>query len=276
MTGTGASELRFEDARVIVTGGGRGIGRRISLGLAAEGAEVLMLGRRAEPMRAVVDEVSASGGSAWFLQADVSVAGDVDAAVQAAVERWGRIDVLVNNAAIDDRAAFLEIEEADWDRVLAVDLKGPFLLGQRVAQHMAQAGTGGAIVNVASVDAFGYDGPYISYAAAKAGLLALTRCMAVELAPHGIRANAVSPAWTATEMMESVMGQALTDRLATKFERLPIGRSIKPDEVASAVAFLASGDAAGITGANLVVDGGLTANLYILETLPQEGNENDV
>jgi NAD(P)-dependent dehydrogenase (short-subunit alcohol dehydrogenase family) len=276
VTGTGVSERRFEDARVIVTGGGRGIGRRISLGLAGEGAEVLMLGRTAEPMRVVVDEVSASGGSAWFLQADVSVAGDVDAAVQAAVERWGRIDVLVNNAAIDDRAAFLEIEEANWDRVLAVDLKGPFLLGQRVARCMVQAGSGGAIVNVASVDAFGYDGPYVSYAAAKAGLLALTRCMAVELAPHGIRANAVSPAWTATEMMQSVMGQTLTDRLATRFERLPLGRSIRPDEVASAVAFLASGDAGGITGANLVVDGGLTANLYILETLPQEGDENDV
>jgi NAD(P)-dependent dehydrogenase (short-subunit alcohol dehydrogenase family) len=276
VTGTGVSERRFEDARVIVTGGGRGIGRRISLGLAGEGAEVLMLGRAAEPMRVVVDEVSASGGSAWFLQADVSVAGDVDAAVQAAVERWGRIDVLVNNAAIDDRAPFLEIEEANWDRVLAVDLKGPFLLGQRVARCMVQAGSGGAIVNVASVDAFGYDGPYVSYAAAKAGLLALTRCMAVELAPHGIRANAVSPAWTATEMMQSVMGQTLTDRLATRFERLPLGRSIRPDEVASAVAFLASGDAGGITGANLVVDGGLTANLYILETLPQEGDENDV
>jgi NAD(P)-dependent dehydrogenase (short-subunit alcohol dehydrogenase family) len=273
--GPSATGRRFEGARAIVTGGGRGIGRGTSLRLASEGADVLMLGRVPEPMRSVADEVAASGGSAWFVRADVSVAADVDAAVRAALDRWGRIDVLVNNAAIDDRAAFLDIEEINWDRVLAVDLKGPFLLGQRVARSMVQTGSGGAIVNVASVDAFGYDGPYVSYAAAKAGLLALTRCMAVELAPHGIRANSVSPAWTATEMMEAVMGPALTDRLATRFERLPLGRSVRPDEVASAVAYLASAEAAGVTGANLVVDGGLTANLYVLETLLGEGDGND-
>ena len=265
-----ATERRFENTHAIVTGGGRGIGRAISLRLAAEGADVLMLGRTLDPLVAVADEVSHAGGTAWFLQADVSVAADVDAAVGAAFERWGRLDVLVNNAAIDDPAPFLDIEEANWDRVVAVDLKGPFLLSQRVGRSMVQTGSGGAIVNVASVDAFGYDGPYASYAAAKAALLALTRSMAVELAPHGVRTNSVSPAWTATEMMETAMGSALADRLAIRFDRLPLGRSVRPNEVASAVAFLASADAAGITGANLVVDGGLTANLYVMETLPEE------
>lgn len=265
-----ATHRRFENTHAIVTGGGRGIGRAISLRLASEGADVLLLGRTLEALQAVAREVSDSGGTAWFLQADVSVAADVDAAVGAALERWGRLDVLANNAAIDDRAPLLDIEEADWDRVIAVDLKGPFLLSQRVARAMVRTASGGAIVNVASVDAFGYDGQYASYAAAKAGLLSLTRSMAVELARHEIRTNSVSPAWTATEMMEMTMGPALAERLATRFDRLPLGRAIHPDEVASAVAFLASADATGITGANLVVDGGLTANLYVMETLPEE------
>jgi NAD(P)-dependent dehydrogenase (short-subunit alcohol dehydrogenase family) len=270
-----ATHRRFENTHAIVTGGGRGIGRAISLRLASEGADVLMLGRTPEPLEAVAGEISEAGRVGWSLQADVSSAADVDAAVGAALERWGRLDVLVNNAAIDDPAPFLDIEEANWDRVLAVDLKGPFLLSQRVARSMVGTGSGGAIVNVASVDAFGYDGTYASYAAAKAALLSLTRSMAVELAPHEIRTNSVSPAWTATEMMEAAMGPALADRLATRFDRIPLGRAVRTDEVASAVAFLASEDAAGITGANLVVDGGLTSTLYVMETIPDEKEVND-
>jgi NAD(P)-dependent dehydrogenase (short-subunit alcohol dehydrogenase family) len=270
-----ATHRRFENTHAIVTGGGRGIGRAISLRLASEGADVLLLGRTPEPLRTVAGEIAGVGGMAWFFQTDVSESADVDAAIGTALERWGRLDVLVNNAAIDDPAPFLDIEEANWDRVLAVDLKGPFLLSQRVARSMVRTGSGGAIVNVASVDAFGYDGPYASYSAAKAALLSLTRSMAVELARHEIRTNSVSPAWTATEMMEVTMGPALADRLATRFDRLPLGRAIRPDEVASAVAFLASADAAGITGANLVVDGGLTSTLYVMETISDEKGVND-
>lgn len=150
MIDPGATDRRFENTHAIVTGGGRGIGRAISLRLASEGADVLLLGRTLEPLQAVAREISDSGGTAWFLRADVSAAADVDAAVGAALERWGRFDVLVNNAAIDDQAPFLDIEEADWDRVIAVDLKGPFLLSQRVARSMVRTASGGAILNVAS------------------------------------------------------------------------------------------------------------------------------
>jgi meso-butanediol dehydrogenase / (S,S)-butanediol dehydrogenase / diacetyl reductase len=251
---------QFDSAGAIVTGGGRGIGRKISLRLASEGCEVFMLGRSLEPMVAVTREIEAAAGRAWCQQADVSLATDVDVAVGRAVDRWGHVDVLVNNAAIDDPTPFLEIDEADWDRVLAVDLKGPFLISQRVARSMVSAGSACAIVNVASIDAFGYNGPYTSYAAAKAGLLALTRSMAIELARHSIGVNAVSPGWTSTEMMEAVIGDATTKRLTSRFERVPIGRAVRPEEVASAVVFLASVEAAAITGTNLVVDGGTSAN----------------
>jgi NAD(P)-dependent dehydrogenase (short-subunit alcohol dehydrogenase family) len=266
-----ASGARFAGSTVIVTGGGRGIGRAISERLAGEGAQILLVGRTTEPMERTVSMLAATGGRAWFVRADLERAEDIASVRDAAMARWGRIDVLVNNAAVDDRAEVVDIRVEDWDRVLRVNLTAPFLLSQAVARDMVASGRGGAIVNVASVDADAYDGPYTSYAVSKAGLLALTRCMAVELAPHGIRVNAVSPGWTFTEMMGTAMGAELADRLSTRFDRFPIGRAIRPEEVAAAVAYMASADAAGSTGTNLVVDGGVTSNLYVLETLPREG-----
>jgi NAD(P)-dependent dehydrogenase (short-subunit alcohol dehydrogenase family) len=265
------SGARFTGSTVIVTGGGRGIGRAISERLAGEGAEILLVGRTIEPMERTVSSLGAAGGRAWFVRADLERPEDIAAVRDAAMARWGRVDVLVNNAAVDDRAEVVDIRVENWDHVLRVNLTAPFLLSQAVARDMVASGLGGAIVNVASVDADAYDGPYTSYAVAKAGLLALTRCMAVELAQHGIRVNAVSPGWTLTEMMGTAMGTELANRLATRFDRFPIGRAIRPEEVAAAVAYLASADATGSTGTNLVVDGGVSSNLYVLETLPKEG-----
>ena len=258
-----SAEGRFSGLTAVVTGGGRGIGRSICVRLAAEGAEIMLVGRSVEPMERTVSMLEGTGGRAWFLRADLELAEDIAAVRDEAMNRWGRVNVLVNNAAIDDRAEVVDIR--------IVNLTAPCLLSQAVARDMIASGSGGAIVNVASVDAGAYDGPYASYAVAKAGLLALTRCMAVELAPHGVRVNAVSPGWTLTEMMEIAMGAELTDRLSRRFDRFPIGRAIRPEEVASAVAYLASADAGGSTGTNLVVDGGVTSNLYVLETLPSEG-----
>jgi meso-butanediol dehydrogenase / (S,S)-butanediol dehydrogenase / diacetyl reductase len=141
-------------------------------------------------------------------------------------------------------------------------------VSQRAARTMVDRG-GGVILHNASIDASGGDGPFASYNAAKAGLLGLNRTMALELAVHGIRVNAVSPGFTHTDMTERAVGPKLMEYLTKDFDRVPMRRLVKPEEVAAAFAFLASDDAAGITGINLTVDCGLTANWYILETIPE-------
>lgn len=256
---------RFAGKNVIVTGAGRGIGRAIAARFAREGAAVMAIGRSREPIE---ETAELCGKDAWAHAADVGAAGEVQDAVDAAAERWGRIDVLVNNAGIDDETPFLEIEEENWDDVVRTNLKGAFLMSQRVARAMARTG-GGVILHNASIDALGGDGPFASYNASKAALLGLNRTMALELARDGIRVNCVSPGFTHTDMTERAVGPKLMEYLTTTFERVPMRRLVKPDEIASAFAFLASDDASAITGQNLVVDCGLTANWYILETLPR-------
>ena len=140
-------------------------------------------------------------------------------------------------------------------------------MAQAVAKEQVSTG-GGSIVHIASIDASGGDGQYVSYNASKAGLLGLNRTMAFELAPHGIRVNCVSPGFTHTEMTESAVPPEIMDYLVNRFDRVPMGRLVKPEEIAAACAFLASDDASAITGVDLTVDCGLTANWYILETLP--------
>ena len=260
---------RFEGKNVIVTGAGQGIGLAIAVRFADEGADVMLIGRRREPLADLVGEIEARGGAAWLHPADVSDAAAVDRAIAAAHNRWGRVDVLVNNAGIAEEKAFLEIEDADWDAVLATNLRGAFLMAQRVARVQITTG-GGSIVHIASIDASGGDGPYASYNASKAGLLGLSRTMALELGPHGIRSNCVSPGFTHTEMTEVGVPPGMMDYLVHQFDRVPLRRLVRPDEIAAACAFLASEDASAITGIDLTVDCGLTANWYILESIPAD------
>ena len=258
---------RFDDRTVIVTGAGRGIGRAIARRFASEGADVLCLGRTVEPLEETAALCTQDGGSAWVLRADVSLADDVQRAVGAALERWDRIDVLVNNAGIDDETPFLDMLDERWDAVIATNLTGVYRMSQRVARAMRDAG-GGVILHNISIDASGGDGTFASYNASKAGLLGLNRTMALELAEHGIRVNGVSPGFTHTDMTEKAVGPKLMAYMNGSFARVPMRRLVRPEEVAAAFAFLASDDASGITGHNLTVDCGLTANWFILETLP--------
>jgi NAD(P)-dependent dehydrogenase (short-subunit alcohol dehydrogenase family) len=258
---------RFAGRGVIVTGGGRGIGQATARAFAAEGADVLVLGRTAADLQDTVAQITADGGQAWLLPCDVTDEAQVEEAVTRAAGRWGRIDVLVNNAGIDDDTPFLEIDRTRWRAVVDTNLTGVFLMSQAVAREMATSGSG-VILHTASIDASGGDGPYAAYNASKAGLLGLNRTMALELAAHGIRSNCVSPGFTHTVMTEKAVGPKLMEYLNGSFTRVPIKRLVRTDEIAQAFLFLASDQASAITGIDLRVDGGLTANWYILETLP--------
>jgi NAD(P)-dependent dehydrogenase (short-subunit alcohol dehydrogenase family) len=258
---------RFAGRGVIVTGGGRGIGQATARAFAAEGADVLVLGRTVADLEDTVAQITADGGQAWLLPCDVTSEAQVEETVTRAASRWDRIDVLINNAGIDDDTPFLEIDRARWRAVIDTNLTGVFLMSQAVGREMAKAG-GGVILHTASIDASGGDGPYAAYNASKAGLLGLSRTMALELAAHGIRSNCVSPGFTHTVMTEKAVGPKLMDYLNGSFARVPMKRLVTTDEVAQAFLFLASDQASAITGIDLRVDGGLTANWYILETLP--------
>jgi NAD(P)-dependent dehydrogenase (short-subunit alcohol dehydrogenase family) len=195
------------------------------------------------------------------------VARDVGTALDAAVACFGPVQVLVNNAGIGIEAPFLDIEEHAWDEVFATNVKGTFLMSQRVARQMASAG-GGVILHNASIDAHGGERDHAPYNASKAALIALTRTMAVELAAHRIRVNSVSPGYTYVEDYDKWASPALLAYLRTGFERVPQRRLLDASEIAGVFAFLASDDASGITGHTVTVDGGLTANLFIQESWP--------
>jgi NAD(P)-dependent dehydrogenase (short-subunit alcohol dehydrogenase family) len=258
---------RFEGRRALVSGGGRGIGEAAARRLALEGAEVLVVARTAAEVEAVAASIVDAGGKAWAFAADVGDPAQVEAAVGAAGDRWGGIDVLVNCAGIDHDCGFLDFPDEEWDRVLRVNLTGAFLMAQRVARVMARGG-GGSIVHVSSIDAYGADGNQVAYNASKAGMLGLSRTMATELAAHGIRSNVIAPGYTATPLTRQYVGEEMYGHMMGGFDRIPQRRMATPEEVAAAICFLASDDAAAITGSELTVDGGTTANLYIVETLP--------
>ena len=259
---------RLDGRHAIITGGGRGIGQATARVFAAEGAEVLLLGRTAADLEATAAEIESAGGVAWWRVCDVRDEAQIEAAVAAAMERWGRIDVLINNAGVDDDTPFLEVDRQRWRDIIDTNLTACFVMAQSVAREMAKAG-GGVILHTASIDASGGDGPFVAYNASKAGLLGLNRTMALELAEHGIRSNCVSPGFTHTDMTENAVGPALIEYLNGSFARVPMRRLVKTDEIARAFLFLASDDASAITGIDLRVDCGLTANWFILETLPE-------
>ena len=261
----------FEGKTVLVTGGNRGLGLGFAERFASQLARVAIMGRDekalkagAEMLRAVpgVAEVSTHVGT-------VTAEADIERVLDEVIEIHGRLDAVVNNAGIADEAWFMDITLDGWNRVIATNLTGPFLMTQRAARRMDN---GGAIVNITSVDAHAADGPYASYVAAKAGLIGLTKASATELAQLNIRVNTVSPGWTLTQMAEESIRPDVLDRMKSNFSRVPMRRMVTVPEVAAAVAFLASDDSSGITGTEIIVDGGTLANLYILETLEMDGS----
>jgi NAD(P)-dependent dehydrogenase (short-subunit alcohol dehydrogenase family) len=274
--------LSLKGRRAIVTGGSRGIGEAIVLRLVQAGAAVVVMARGQEALRKVEEKVATFGGQAAGIQADASKMDDAQRVVDFAITRFGGIDILVNNAAVFPPRLSIEMTEEIWDQTVDTDLKGPLFLAKLAALKMIEAGHGGRIINLLSTEIFKPTGMLAPYGAAKAGLMAVTHSLAVELGPHGIQVDAVIPGATMTAeriaMMQSnatkaPFPDAPTDApqtlakqrellqkggLAEHLGNMPLGRTGYPDDLAEAVLFMASDLASYVNGTSLTVDGGQT------------------
>ena len=244
----------------LVTGGGRGIGRHIAVGLAEAGADVCVASRKLANCEETVRAIEATGRRGYAFAADLGRADEVQALAERVLASVPRLHVLVNNSGVTWAAPTLEYPIEAWDRVFAVNVRGLWLLSQRVARHMKESG-GGSIVHITSISAYRAAGddaePVIAYGASKGAVASLTIDMAVKLAPHGIRVNAIAPGPFQTDMMNHVRHDA--EKLAKFHEQVPQRRSGGEDDIKGAAVFLASDAAAFVTGHTLVVDGGWLA-----------------
>lgn len=250
--------MKLQDRVALVTGAANGIGAACARRFVAEGARVVIIDRDEAAGGALADEL---GAQACFLGGDVTAHGFAAQCVDLARSRFGRIDILLNNAGITHACDFLDLDEADFDRVLAVNLRSYFLFGQAAARAMVAQGGGGSIVHMSSVNAVIALPDQVPYVVSKGAVNQLTRVMAMSLAPHGIRVNAIGPGTIATELArKAVMGSPEARRKL--LSRTPMGRLGEPDEVARVAVFLASEDASYMTGQTVYPDGGRLALNY--------------
>lgn len=244
----------------LVTGGGRGIGRHVAIGLAEAGAHVFVASRKIEACRDAAREIERRGGRASALEADVSEPEACEQLVARVLDSTDRLHVLVNNAARVWAAPTLEYPLEGWDHVFALNVRGLFVLSQLAARHMVERG-GGSIVNVGSISAWRSapddEQPVVSYAASKGAVVSLTIDLAVKLAPHGVRVNCLAPGPFDTDMMNHIRHDAA--RMREYLRHVPLGRLGAEDDVKAAAVFLASDASRFVTGQVLVVDGGVSA-----------------
>ena len=256
-SGTISPSRALLDRVAIVTGSGQGIGRGIALCLARAGANIVIADQVSERIAPVAAAVEDLGGQALGLTVDVSRGEEVQRMVQRTIERFGKIDILVNDAGKVVVKPMVEQNEADWDRVVDTNLKGVFLCCRYVVPEMI-ARKRGAIVNIASIAAFHVTVPHVPYAASKAGVVALTRDLAYEVARYGIRVNAIAPGPIETPMSQAVSAEQRQGIIRT----VPLGRMGQPEDIGQAAAFLASDAASFITGATLPVAGGSDLKVF--------------
>jgi NAD(P)-dependent dehydrogenase (short-subunit alcohol dehydrogenase family) len=251
-----ADGFDLSNKAAIVTGGGKGIGKAIALALAGAGAKVAVASRTQEEIDAVAEEIRSGGGEALAKAADVSASDQVDALVEATLEAFGSLDIVVNNAARSFMRPMIELREDGFDKTFNTNVKGPFLLGRAAAKHMIDHG-GGRIVNVTTVGAERGGQMIGVYHASKAALKMLTMCMEAEWSEHGILVNAVGPGFTRTEFSKPLWSQpGVEEMIAT---RVPMGRIAEPEDIVGTVLFLCSEASGFITGQSIYVDGGSMA-----------------
>ncbi len=259
--------MKLDGKSAIITGAARGIGAACAEALAAEGARVVLSDVDATAGKKEAARLAGVGHDARFVACDVGDKAQVDALIAAAVEAYGRLDICVANAGIVHAADFLDLAEEDFDRVIRVNLKGTFLTGQAAARQMAsQTPKGGAIINMSSVNAVMAIPNIVPYVVSKGGINQLTKAMALALAPHGIRVNAIGPGSIMTDVLKSVADDAAA--MARIHSRTPLGRVGEPKEIGAVAAFLASDAASYITGQTIYADGGRLALNY---TVPVPG-----
>jgi meso-butanediol dehydrogenase/(S,S)-butanediol dehydrogenase/diacetyl reductase len=252
-----------ESRCAVVTGAATGIGRATALALARDGYAVVLVGRRGGPLQELAAEIRAAHGDAIAVPADVGSADQAGAAVEAAVERFGGIDALVNNAGVGDSAPLLEESLERWEETLRINLTGAFLITKLALPHLIERR--GVVVNVSSVNGVLAGPGWTSYCVSKAGLIMLAKCIANDYGRQGVRANSVCPGWVRTPMGDSDMDEVARARgsdregaYASAHRQNPLGRPAEPEEIADVIAFLASPAARYVTGATLMVDGGTT------------------
>ena len=254
---------RYEGKTVLITGAGGGIGRALALRLAAEGGAIAVLDRSEGAANETVAQVKAAGGRAHALIADITSDDDVARAVAETIQTFGGLDVLVNNAAWASKGSIDETSRADWDAEIGITLTGQFVVAKAVLPGMVAQGKG-AIVNIGSVNGLVALGNP-AYSAAKAGLLSLTQALAVEYGPKGIRTNMISPGTIETDIETWRIRRQKNPKIFDVLARwYPVGRVGQPEDIAAAVAFVAADEAGFVNGANIPVDGGLTAGLPVM------------
>lgn len=255
--------MRLSDKVAIVTGAGSGIGKATAALLAAEGAKVIVVDWNKDTGAETAATIGQAGGQSVFCHADVSKHGDVQRMVNTTLDHYGKLDVLVNNAAIPLMAQLVDTTEEDWDRIQSVNLKGVFLGCKYAIPAMIRNG-GGSIVNIASILGLVGDPEWVAYCAAKGGVIAMTRAAALGYGPQGIRVNCICPGDVETplrawEFQQSSDPERARGEVSSKYA---LRRLASPEEIAKCVAFLASSDSSFLTGSSMVVDGGITVRCY--------------